>query len=213
MSTCFPSPPSKYSVIYADPPWTFKTFSKKGIGRSAEAHYDCLSIEDICRIPVKEWTMKDALLFLWITDPLLPQAMEVIKAWGFNYKTIAFYWVKLNKTANRDQLTEKDFFTGLGFWTRANPEICLLATKGHPKRKSTNVRRLLISPRREHSRKPDGAYERIEQLVGGPYLEMFARHARPGWDSWGNQTILFNHGSVETRRIPSDLRKYPLDDL
>lgn len=206
------APKEKYRVIYADPPWTFKTYSKKGIGRSAEAHYDCMPIEEICRIPVNEWTTQNALLFLWVTDPLLPRAMEIIDAWGFTYKTVGFYWVKLNKSAQVEQLSEKDFFTGLGFWTRANPEMCLLATKGHPKRKSSSIRRLIISPRREHSRKPDEAYERIEQLVDGPYLEMFARRARAGWDGWGNQTVLFNNGPVNTRRIPSDLRKYSLKE-
>ncbi|QBQ53247.1 MT-A70 family methyltransferase [Nitrosococcus wardiae] len=213
MASGLVAPPKKYRVIYADPPWTFKTYSKKGIGRSAEAHYDCLSIEEICRIPVNEWTTPDALLFLWVTDPLLPRAMEVIQAWGFTYKTVGFYWMKLNKSAQISQLSEKDFFTGLGFWTRANPEMCLLATKGQPKRKSSNVRRLIISPRREHSRKPDETYQRIEQLTDGPYLEMFARRARLGWDGWGNQTVLFNKGSVNTRRIPSDLRKHPLKEI
>lgn len=213
MTSGLVAPKKKYRVIYADPPWTFKTYSKKGTGRSPEAHYDCMSIAEICRIPIREWATNDALLFLWVTDPLLPRAMEVIEAWGFTYKTVGFYWIKLNKSAPAGHLSEKDFFTGLGFWTRANPEMCLLATRGHPKRKSYNVRRLIISSRREHSRKPDQAYDRIEQLVEGPYLEMFARHTRSGWDGWGNQTTLFSKGGpVETRRLPSDLRRHPLQE-
>jgi N6-adenosine-specific RNA methylase IME4 len=200
-------------VIYADPPWRFATYSDKGKGRSAEAHYDCLTIDEIKALPVAEWAAPDAVLLLWATDPLLPRAMEVIDAWGFTYKTVGFYWVKLNKTvaprlASRladdwPLLAERDFFTGMGFWTRANPEPCLLATRGHPKRQAGDVRKLLISPRREHSRKPDEAHERIERLLPGPYLEMFARHSRPGWDAWGNQPGLFDRGSVATRRRPS----------
>ncbi len=96
--------------------------------------------------------------------------MDVIRAWGFTYKTVGFCWAKLNKSTPL-LLTERDFFTGLGFWTRANPELCLLATRGHPQRRSRSVRKLIVSPRREHSRKPDEAYERIEALCEGPYLE------------------------------------------
>ncbi len=198
------SPPQgEYQVIYADPPWTFATYSGKGKGRSAEAHYRCLSIEQLCEIPVAEWAAKDCVLFLWTTDPLLRQALKVIDAWGFTFKTVGFYWAKLNKSAPRMFLTERDFFTGLGFWTRANVEQCLLATRGHPKRAAKDVRRLVIAPRREHSRKPDEIYGRIERLMEGPYLELFARNTRPGWDIWGDEAGLFDNGSVKTRRFPS----------
>lgn len=198
-----------YRVIYADPPWRFATYSDKGKGRSAEAHYDCLTLDEIKALPVAEWAAPDAVLLMWATDPLLPRALEVLGAWGFTYKTVGLYWVKLNKSAaarlSREWplLAERDFFTGLGFWTRANPEPCLLATRGHPKRLAGDVPKLLIAPRREHSRKPDEAYERIERLLAGPYLEMFARQSRPGWDRWGNQEELFDQGPVATRRRPS----------
>jgi N6-adenosine-specific RNA methylase IME4 len=203
----------QYRVIYADPPWRFATYSDKGKGRSAEAHYDCLTIDQIKAIPVRRWAADDAVLLLWATDPLLPRALEVIDAWGFVYKTVGFYWVKLNKAVagrpsdllggNGPLLTERDFFTGLGFWTRANPEPCLLATCGHPKRSAGDVPKLLLAPRREHSRKPEEAYPRIERLLPGPYLELFARQSRPGWDSLGNQPGLFDRGPVATRRRPS----------
>ena len=199
----------QYRVVYADPPWRFATYSDKGKGRSAEAHYDCLSIDEIKRFPVLQWMAPDAVLLLWATDPLLPRALEVIEAWGFTYKTVGFYWVKLNKGIgnglSRDWplLAERNFFTGLGFWTRANPEVCLLATRGHPKRSAGDVPKLLIAPRREHSRKPDETYERIERLLPGPYLELFARRSRPGWDGFGNQPALFDQGPVATRRRPS----------
>jgi N6-adenosine-specific RNA methylase IME4 len=203
-----------YRVIYADPPWRFATYSDKGKGRSPEAHYDCLTIEQIKALPVGGWAARDAVLLMWATDPLLPRALEVIEAWGFTYKTVAFYWVKLNKAVagrwsgdrlfdDAPLLTERDFFTGLGFWTRANPEPCLLATRGKPKRLAGDVPKLLLAPRREHSRKPDQAYQRIERLLPGPYLELFARQSRPGWDDLGNQPGLFDRGPVATRRRPS----------
>lgn len=181
---------SCYRVIYADPPWTFATYSRKGKGRNAEAYYDCMSLDDIKALPVADWAAKDCVLLLWATDPLLPTAFEVIRAWGFTYKTVGFYWAKLNKRALGPNDTGAGFFTGLGFWTRANPELCLLATRGHPKRRRADVKKLIVSPRREHSRKPDETYERIEALCEGPYLEMFARAARPGWDRWGEESDL-----------------------
>lgn len=189
-----------YGLIYADPPWTFTTYSNKGKGRSAEAHYDCMTLEGIKALPVGDWAAEDCVLLLWVTDPLLERAFEVIGAWGFKYKTVGFYWAKLNKGAGQLCLDQNSFFTGLGFWTRANPEQCLLATRGRPKRRVGDVRKLVVSPRREHSRKPDLIYDRIEALCSGPYLEMFARSSRPKWDSWGTEAGLFDRGEVATRR-------------
>jgi N6-adenosine-specific RNA methylase IME4 len=164
-----------YSVILADPPWTFATYSRKGKGRSAEAHYDCMSLADIKALPVADWATPDCALFLWATDPSLPQALEVIEAWGFVYKTVAFTWAKTTKDG-------AGFPIGCGYWTRANPEQCLLATRGRPQRISRSVRQLILAPRRAHSQKPEEVYERIEALVPGPYLEMFARERHPGWE-------------------------------
>jgi N6-adenosine-specific RNA methylase IME4 len=192
-------PSNRYRLIYADPPWTFTTYSRKGKGRSAEAYYDCMSQRDIEALPVADWAADDCVLLLWTTDPLLPRAFDVIRAWGFTYKTVCFYWAKLNKYADPSIYSDASFFTGLGFWTRANPELCLLATRGHPKRRRADVRKLIVSPRREHSRKPDEAYERIEALCQGPYLEMFARAARPGWDRWGAESDLRQIGSRRWR--------------
>ena len=198
---------SHYKVIYADPPWTFATYSKKGKGRSPEAHYDCMSFDAIKELPVADWAAPNSILLLWVTDPLLPKGLELLDAWGFTYKTVGFYWAKLNKAASPHAYSDTDFFTGMGFWTRANPEQCLLATRGKPKRIAKDVRRLVVAPRREHSRKPDEVYENIERLADGPYLEMFARSSRSGWDSWGNQEELFDQGSVKTRRWSSSLTK------
>ena len=199
-----PEPPRRdYRVIYADPPWTFATYSAKGKGRSAEAHYDTMSLAEIETLPVASWAAPDAVLLMWATDPLLDRALRVIERWGFAYKTVGFYWAKLNKGRSPLAMTQRDFFTGMGFWTRANPEPCLLATRGKPKRRSGSVPKLVIAPRREHSRKPDEVAQRIEQLCEGPYLEMFARESRPGWDAWGMQAGLFDAGPQRTRRRPS----------
>lgn len=146
---------------------------------------------------MQTWADEDCVLFLWVTDTHLEQAFEVIKSWGFQYKTVGFYWMKTVKDRN-DFLRPKDFPIGTGYWTRANPEQCLLATQGSPKRLCKGVRRLvleedseidnwIISPRREHSRKPDEVYDRIETLVPGPYLELFARTKREGWTQLGNE--------------------------
>ena len=154
----------KYKVIYADPPWTFKTFSDKGKGRSPEQHYDVLDLPAISRLPINSISEDNSVLLMWVIDPLLDKAFDVIKAWGFKYKTVAFTWAKTNKT-----------------------EMCLLATKGKPKRLSKSVPQLVIEQRREHSRKPDIMYQHIENLLEGPYIELFARQQRKGWDSWGNE--------------------------
>ncbi len=200
----------KYPVIYADPPWRFQNFSQKGEGRNAIAHYDCLDAEALANLPVADYAASDCTLLMWATDPLLPQALKIIESWGFKYKTVGFYWAKLNKTANPNGFTSDDFFSGLGYWTRANVEQCLLATRGKPRRISKSVRKLCVAPRRAHSRKPEEIYGRIEALVAGPYLELFARGTRPGWDQWGDQSGLFDHGEVYTRRIPSELKQQRL---
>ena len=154
----------------------------QGQGRSAEAHYDCMSLDAIKALPVADWAAPGCVLFLWATDPLLPAALDVIGAWGFVYKTVAFTWAKTTKDGTGWPI-------GCGYWTRANPEMCLLATRGHPERLSRSVRQLLIAPRRQHSQKPDEAYERIEALCPGPYLEMFARGRAERWDSWGLRVL------------------------
>jgi len=199
------SRPRRYGAIYADPPWHFRNWSAKGTGRNAVSHYDCMSFADLASLPVSGLAADDCVLFLWATDPLLPRAFDLITAWGFEYKTVGFYWVKQNVSAKSGD----DYFTGLGYWTRANPEQCLLATRGKPSRRAKDVRRLIVDRRREHSRKPDQVRERIERLVPGPYLELFARETKSGWDCWGNQLSLFDCGSAETRRQPSRLVGQP----
>jgi N6-adenosine-specific RNA methylase IME4 len=171
----------KYSIIYADPPWSYRTWSKKGKGRSAENHYPTMKLQDICALPVREIAAENAALFMWATFPNLPEALEVIKAWGFEYKTVAFCWVKRNKKS-------PGWFVGLGHWTRANAEICLLATRGNPKRVSKGVRQVIDTPIEKHSKKPDEIRDRIVTLMGDlPRIELFAREQHPGWDVFGNE--------------------------
>src|SRR5210317_1577927 len=171
----------KYSVIYADPPWSFKTYSNKGKGRSPEKHYNVMNFKDICNLPVNNIANDNSVLLMWVIDPMLDKAFEVINAWGFKYKTVAFTWAKTNKKS-------EGFFTGLGYWTRGNPEMCLLATKGKPKRLSKSVQQLIVSKLQQHSKKPDEIRNRIIELCGElPRIELFARQKAEGWDSWGNE--------------------------
>ena len=170
----------KYAAILADPPWQFKVWDELGKTNSAENHYPTLDLAEIKKLPVADLAAEHCCLFLWVTMPMLPQTLEVIEAWGFTYKTCAFTWVKQNRGG-------QGFFTGQGYWTLANPELCLLATKGEPLRLSTDVHQLVVAPVAVHSRKPDEVAARIERLVAGPYLELFARRPRDGWAAWGNQ--------------------------
>ena len=140
-----------------------------------------MSIDELCALPVETLAEKDCLLFLWATFPQLPEALRLIRAWGFTFKTVAFVWLKLNKKS-------PTWFYGLGYWTRGNAEICLLAKRGKPKRRSAGVHQFIISPVEEHSKKPQEARERIVQLMGDvPRIELFARQKTPGWDVWGNE--------------------------
>jgi N6-adenosine-specific RNA methylase IME4 len=190
-----PLPPGPFGAILADPPWHFKVWSigdiASGRARHPSTHYGTMDVFDIAALPIGELAAEDCVLFLWITWPMLEHALTVVEAWGFEYKTCAFAWMKAD-------VSTIDLFSGpidadmkLGYWTRANSEVCLLATRGKPKRIDAGVRQGIIEPTREHSRKPDCVHERIERLVAGPYLELFARRRRPGWTVWGNEVDRF----------------------
>lgn len=185
-------PRNQFAAILADPPWAFKTWSPKGSGRSAEQHYGTMDIEAIAALPVDELAGDDCVLFLWATWPTILDAFRVIDAWGFTYKTCAFDWMKANVSTLDLFPDPKSADMKLGHWTRSNSEPCLLATKGKPSRIYADVRMGIIESARQHSRKPDCVYDRIERLVAGPYLELFARNTRPGWTSWGNQVGKFS---------------------
>jgi N6-adenosine-specific RNA methylase IME4 len=182
----------KYKIIYADPPWQYnKTASKKG--RTVETHYQTMPIDEICALPVREMAAEDAVLFMWATFPKIADGLRVVREWGFDYKTIAFVWVKARKSLNMFQssfLPDMLFadFMGMGNWTRANAEFVMLGTKGKPKRKRADIRQIVYAPIMEHSRKPDEVSHRIVKLCGDvPRVELFARRQNPGWDVWGNQ--------------------------
>ena len=140
-----------------------------------------MSIDELCALPVKRLAEEDCLLFLWATFPQLPEALQLIKAWGFQFKTVAFVWLKRNKKS-------PTWFYGLGYWTRGNAEICLLAKRGRPQRRSASVHQFIISPVEEHSKKPDVTRDKIVELAGDlSRVELFARQKTPGWDVWGNE--------------------------
>lgn len=180
----------KYDVIYADPPWQFKVWSNKGVGRSAEMHYKTQSINFLRDMNIEALCNPNCVLLMWVTFPCLEQGLELGKSWGFTYKTVAFTWVKTNKS-------NTNAFIGMGYYTRSNAEIVLLFTKGKTlERKSKNVPQVLISPRGRHSEKPDEIRKRIVRLFGDvPRLELFARQNSSeitedifeGWDVFGNE--------------------------
>ena len=172
---------SEFGVILADPPWCWKAWSKKGNGKSASNHYKTMEQDDLHNFPVDDVAADDCVLFMWCINLMLTDALLLIDSWGFEYKTVGFVWVKRNRKAST-------LFMGLGYHTRQNAELCLLATRGKPKRLSGGVHQIIMAPRREHSRKPDEIYERIEALYPGPYLELFSRTDREGWNARGDET-------------------------
>lgn len=192
--TEFPAGP--FDVVCADPPWNFKANSVAAPGRNARRHYDCMSLDDIAALPVKDTLAENAALFLWITGPFLAIGahLPIMKAWGFKPSGVAFTWVKLNAKAPTLFFTRQDLFIGGGLTTRKNSEICLLGKRGRSLRRSASVREVIIDPRREHSRKPEVFRDRVEQYVGpdARILEMFARSSRPGWQAWGAEATKFD---------------------
>ena len=172
-------PDKKYSIIYADPPWSYRDKALAG-NRGAGCKYDIMNIEDIKNLPIGKLTDDDCILFMWVTFPKLNECFDVIKSWGFEYKTVAFTWIKKYKNGGN--------FMVMGRWTRANAEICMIATKGKPKRINAGVRQVVETVPERHSKKPDIVREKIVQLVGDlPRIELFAREKTEGWDSWGNE--------------------------
>lgn len=181
-----PLPPGPFGCILADPPWSFKTWSgTTGTPhRTANDHYVTTETVKLADIPVRRVVAPDCALFMWVVDSHVDQSIDLARAWGFDFKTIAFIWQK----GREDEQPR----IGMGYWTRKQAEVCFLFTRGKPKRVSAGVREMIFERRREHSRKPDEQYGRIEALVGGPYLELFARASRPGWSSWGDQAGRFD---------------------
>jgi len=196
-------PRGHYGAILADPPWHFSMwrpamwngeYRKDGtkiISPARAPQYETMQEAEILPLPVSDLAAPDCVLFMWACWPTIRQAFRIIDAWGFEFKTCGFCWIKADARQLELFHDEVEADMLLGYWTRSNSEICLLATRGQPKRTAADVRQAIIAPRREHSRKPDGIHERIERLVAGPYLELFARQRRPGWDCWGNEVDKF----------------------
>jgi N6-adenosine-specific RNA methylase IME4 len=181
----------RYQIIYADPPWSYKVWSedKKSAQGCAKRYYQTMSVEDICKLRVSEISELDCKLFLWATPPCLPEALRVMKAWGFEYKTIAFCWIKTNPKS-------KTPFYGIGHWTASNCELVLAGLKkgGKLNRQSKSISQIDMSPRGKHSVKPDSIRRKIVELCGDiPRIELFARKENKlfddfkGWDVWGNE--------------------------
>jgi N6-adenosine-specific RNA methylase IME4 len=182
----------KFGAILADPAWVFETYSEKGKQtRSPELHYACMSLDDIKALPVQQLAAPDCALLVWTTMPRLPDAIDVMRAWGFKYKTVGFTWVKTTPSAKFIDRDGEGLHWGTGYWTRANAELCLLAGRGAPKRRAKNVHQVVMARVGDHSRKPEEVSTRIERLIGGPYLELFARRSRQGWTVWGDEIDLF----------------------
>jgi N6-adenosine-specific RNA methylase IME4 len=191
----------QFATILIDAPWTFRTYSENGKGRSPQRHYDCMSLAEIAALPIAGLAANDCALLLWAVMPELPGALDVIKTWGFEYKTCAFVWIKQNESG-------EGLHTGMGYWTRSTAELCLLATKGSPQRLTMDVHQVVLAPVGEHSAKPEEVRRRIERLFTGPYLELFARRPVEGWTVWGNEI-----GRVEFERSLEQPPIRKLEDL
>ena len=173
----------KYQIIYADPPWKYNDRRNKHTRfcGGAMVHYSVMDYKKIAKLPIEDLADDNCILFMWATYPNLIEAMYTIDAWGFTYKTIGFNWVKTNKNNG------KPFF-GIGYYTKSNSECCLIGVKGKPKVIDNTVSQIVMTPRREHSRKPKEVKDNIVKLMGDlPRIELFAREKTKGWDSWGNE--------------------------
>lgn len=186
MADCCPLPDRRYSVIYADPPWSY---SQGGKGKSshgiAKQHYETMTTADICALPVPSICAEGAACFMWATFPNIAEAIKVMEAWEFRYVTAAFVWVKKNRKSGGN-------FWGLGAYTRANAEVCLLGVapgfKAKERIRSHRVHQIIEAPFEGHSKKPEATRERIVELLGDvPRIELFARQRVDGWDAWGNE--------------------------
>lgn len=181
-------PDKKYNIILADPAWTYRDSANSG-KRGAGHKYPCMDLSDLMQLPVKRIAADDCVLFMWHVPVMPMEALKVVEAWGFKLKTMkGFTWHKLNRRSLTSAL-------GMGNWTRANTEDCLIATRGKPKRISASVRQFIEAPRLAHSQKPDEVRDRIVELMGDlPRIELFARQKAPGWDYFGNELGGFGKG-------------------
>lgn len=193
-------PEGGFPIILADPPWRFLTRARKGRNhaipqRAKTPHYPTMSLDDLKALPVGRLAPRNAGLVMWTFGAHLKQAIELGEAWGYRYKTDLHYWLKLSKHGKR-RISQ-------GYYSRKQIEIVLLFTKRPPQVRHRGVRQLIEAPIREHSRKPDSLYDNIEAMFEGPYLELFARTKRIGWESCGDDIYKFgiNGGKPGAHRL------------
>lgn len=168
----------KYKIIYADPAWEYRNMGN--IQATANAHYPTMKQKDIENLPVAEIADENSILFLWATFPKIQEALNVIKAWGFEYKTVGFTWIKKNKNGGN--------FFGVGWYTKSNAEVCLIGVKGRAPKQSNSISQIVETIREKHSKKPSIIREKIVEFCGDlPRIELFARERERGWDVWGNE--------------------------
>lgn len=176
--------PLSFDVIMADPAWSFENWSEGGNEKNAKAQYECMTTDAICALPVGQLARGDCWLWLWATYPMLPDALRVMAAWRFNYVT-GGAWVKRGESGK--------LAMGTGYVLRSCSELFLLGKMGAPATLNRSTRNIIEAPRREHSRKPDEAYEVCEQLFPAMNrADLFSRQNRPGWQSWGHETGKFD---------------------
>jgi N6-adenosine-specific RNA methylase IME4 len=189
-----------WATLYADPPWRFMNYSAKGEAKNPVAHYPCMTLAELKAMPVAQLAGANSAIFMWATFPMLPEALELMAAWGFEYKT-GGAWAKQSSTGRK-------LAFGPGYIFRGAAEILLVGTRGHPAWLSRSERNVWLAPIREHSRKPDCVVEMIERLAAAPRLELFARQKRSGWDSWGDEVEKFN----EAQKADVDQENPPHQD-
>jgi N6-adenosine-specific RNA methylase IME4 len=202
-----PFPPARYKCILADPPWHYRTRGKHSGKRHADVHYPTMSLADIAALPVGDLAAEDCALFLWVTQWLTPDDVAfVLREWGFTYKTLGFVWVKLSRHGL--------LHWGMGHSTRQGTEQCVMATRGRSLVVAHDVHQVITAPVREHSRKPDETYFRIERLLGladpGDKIELFARQPWHGWDAWGMETGKFAGVAVDPAAVARAQEAMPL---
>ena len=183
-----------WSCIAADVPWNHRSNSIAKPGRNPRRHYDCLSLEQIASLPVKDVAARDAYLWFWVPSPFLVIGAHILimRTWGFAPTAMGFVWLKTNPRVQGPFFTEGDLSRGTGHTTRKNCEYVVLGRRGRPKRLARDVFEIVVAPRREPSRKPDEVHARIARYCAGPRLELFARASRPEWTTWGAQARLFD---------------------
>lgn len=173
-----------YGRILCDPPWRFLNYSAKGEAKNPVAQYDCMTLDQLKALPVNHLAAPDCAMFMWAVAPMIPEALELLDAWGFQFKSMAA-WAKQSSTGQK-------WAFGTGYVFRSAAEFIIVGTRGQPRVRSRRVRNLIVAPVREHSRKPDNLHAMAEELYDGPGCELFAREKREGWDCWGDQSSKFD---------------------